>query len=47
MANTLPVIAPLATCNTPTPTLSSLAIVVATKIQQTKKKMNIVIGDYF
>ena len=33
--------------NTPKPTLRSLAILVATKIQQTKKKIALVIGDYF
>ena len=46
-ADTLPVIALLAACNTPKPTLRSLAILVATKIQQMKKKIALLIGDYF
>ena len=33
--------------NTPKPTLRSLAILVATKIQQTKKKIALSIYDYF
>ena len=33
--------------NTPKPTLSSLAILVVTKIQQTKMKIALLIGDYF